>query len=182
MCKMLFIGTNKKLEEIPENKLHPDICLETISGEFLPIADKFKNPYIYFVGTSRGCSCDFGIEQGIDHNKITDDELEARARQRNNLLDSFRKLLGTQEKHIHSRIGNLKKLVEQERHYHDQTMKLIQIIYTNSTDNKTSELYCCWAGEYSAAIEETKTVNLKDMDLKKYFEIELREKVNFIQQ
>ena len=43
-------------------------------------------------------------------------------------------------------------------------------------------MYCCSAGEYSEPTEEYRTINILQERLEDYFEIELREKVKFIQQ
>ena len=59
---MLFIGTKTEQQEIPFEESNPDFHIEKISGEFLPVQQVFSNPYVYFTGTSRGCSCDFGIK------------------------------------------------------------------------------------------------------------------------
>lgn len=76
MCKMLFIGTKEKLEEIPFNVEIPNIYIEAINEEYKVIGDKFENKNIYFVGTSRGCSCDFGIEKDFKIQEISELEIE----------------------------------------------------------------------------------------------------------
>jgi methionine synthase II (cobalamin-independent) len=69
-----------------------------------------------------------------------------------------------------------------EQSYFDQTLKLIGLLKSNTTDNSFTELYCCWAGEYSEPIEKFKTINISQVKFENHFEIELREKVKFIRQ
>ncbi len=42
MCKILFIGTQNELQEIPLDEKCPDLHLEKISGELLPVKHVFK--------------------------------------------------------------------------------------------------------------------------------------------
>lgn len=179
---MLFIGTKEKLEEIPFDKEHPNIYIEAINEEFQPVADKFDNKNIYFIGTSRGCSCDFGIEKDFSLYKISETEIEQKVRQEKSLLNPIRQLLGTQDKHMKEKIEKTKKMFEQEQSYFDQTLKLIDILKSNTTDNSFTEMYCCWAGEYSEPIDEYKNINISQEKLEDCFEIELKEKVIFIRQ
>jgi hypothetical protein len=179
---MLFIGTKEKLEEIPFDKERNNLYVEAIDGEFKPVADKFDNKNIYFIGTSRGCSCDFGIEKDFELRDFLEREIEQKIRQEKSLLNPIRQLLGTQDRHIREKIEQSKKMVEQEQSYFNQTLKLIEILKSNTKDQSFTELYCCWAGEYSEPIEEYRTINILQERLEDYFEIELREKAKFIQQ
>lgn len=179
---MLFIGTKEKLEEIPFDKEHPDIYMEAINEEFQPVANKFDNKNIYFIGTSRGCSCDFGIEKDFSLHKISETEIEQKVRKEKSLLNPIRRLLSTQDKHIKEKIEKTKKMFEQEQSYFDQTLKLIDILKSNTTENSFTEMYCCWAGEYSEQIDEYKSINISKEKLDDYFDIELKEKVKFIRQ
>ncbi len=182
MCKMLFIGTKEKMEIIPFDQTRPDFYVEAIDGEFKPVADKFENKNIYFIGTSRGCSCDFGIEKDVKLQDFSETEIEQNVKQEKSFLNPIRKFLGTQDKHIKERIEKTKKMIEEEQSYFDQTLKLIGLLKSNTTDNSFTELYCCWAGEYSEPIDDFKTINLSQEKLEDQFEIELREKVKFIRQ
>ena len=168
----------EKLEEIPLYKIQ----IESIDGEYLSIADKFVNPHIYFAGTSRGCSCDFNIEKDINPHNVSESELEQKVRQEKGILTPIRKLLRTHDNHISSKIKSNKRLIHQERSYYDQTLELIKIITANTTDHNATELYCCWAGEYEQPIDNCKTVNLNKIDLVDFFEIELKEKIQFMRQ
>jgi len=179
---MLFIGTKEKLEEIPFDKERNNLYVEAIDGEFKPVADKFDNKNIYFIGTSRGCSCDFGIEKDFELRDFLEREIEQKIRQEKSLLNPIRQLLGTQDRHIREKIEQSKKMVEQEQSYFNQTLKLIEILKSNTKDQSFTEMYCCWAGEYSEPIEEYRTINILQERLEDYFEIELREKAKFIQQ
>ena len=71
-------------------------------------------------------------------------------------------------------------MLGQEQSYFKQSIKLIEILKLNSKEENFVEMYCCWAGEYSEQIEEFKTINLSEQKIENYFEIELREKVKFI--
>lgn len=179
---MLFIGTKEKMEVIPFDQTRPDFYVEAIDGEFKTVADKFENMNIYFIGTSRGCSCDFGIEKDVKLQDFSEAEIEQNVRQKKSFLNQIRQFLGTQDKHIKERIEKTKKMIEEEQRYFDQTLKLIGLLKSNTTDNSFTELYCCWAGEYSEPIDDFKTINLSQEKLEDQFEIELREKVKFIRQ
>jgi hypothetical protein len=179
---MLFIGTKEKLEEIPFDQARPDFYVETIDGEFKPVADKFENKNIYFIGTSIGCSCDFGIEKVMKLQDFSETEIEQNVRQEKSLLNPIRQFLGTQYKHIKEKIEKTKKMIKQEQSYFDQTQKLIGILKSNTTNHSFTEMYCCWAGEYSEPIDEFRTINISQEKLEDYFNIELREKVKFIRQ
>ena len=179
---MLFIGTKEKLEVIPFDKSRPDFYVEAIDGEFKPVADKFENKNIYFIGTSRGCSCDFGIEKDAKLQDFSETEIEQKVRQEKSFLNPIRQFLGTQDKHIKKRFEKTKKMIEEEQSYFDQTLKLLGLLKSNTTDNSFTELYCCWAGEYSEPIDDLKTINLSQEKLEDQFEIELREKVKITRQ
>jgi hypothetical protein len=169
---MLFIGTSNKLDEIHFNEEKPDFFIEMISGELNAISDKFEHKNVYLVGTSRGCSCDFGIKT----NPITEFKTEQRSR----ILDWIRKLIGVQDRYIKRQISNRRKLAEQEHLFHEQSLKLIAILKANTSDLNLTEAYCCWAGEYSKPATYHKTINISKEKIEDYFEMELDEKVKFI--
>jgi hypothetical protein len=114
MCKMLFIGIKEKLEVIPFDQTRPDFYVEVFDGEFKPVADKFENKNIYFIGTSRGCSCDFGIEKDMKLQDFSETEIEQKVRQEKSFLNPIRQFLGTQDKHIKERIEKTKKIIEKD--------------------------------------------------------------------
>jgi hypothetical protein len=180
MCKILFIATKEKLEEIPFDQERIDISIEAIIEDFKLIADKFENKNIYFIQTSRGCSCDFGIEKDFSPRRISETEIEQKIRQKKSLLNPIRLILGKQDKHIMKKIEKTKKIIEQKQRYFDQTQKLIGILKSNTTDHNFTEMYCCWFGEYSDPIDKYKTINISQEKLEVYFSIELNEKVKFI--
>ncbi|HYF02564.1 MAG TPA: hypothetical protein VEC36_04260 [Patescibacteria group bacterium] len=177
MCKMIFIATHEVLKEIPFNEDNPNLYLEKIEGEFLPVADKFSNPNIYFIGTSQGCSCDFIIEKDSSILSINEEEIEKEVKNRKSAFDRFRKFTGNFENHKIREIGKAKSLIEKERDFKKQTLQLISLIEENATKQHPVELYCCWAGDYKSPIDEIKKVNLNEVDLKKFVDFELNEKV-----
>ena len=59
MCKMVFIGTNSELTEIPWDENNKDFHVERISDEFKDVIKHFRTSNIYYVGTSEGCGCRF---------------------------------------------------------------------------------------------------------------------------
>jgi hypothetical protein len=182
MCKMLFIGIKERLDEIPINKEYPGIIVKAIEGEFMSVACKFNHRNIYFVATSRGCSCDFGIEKKFKPYEFSEQKIEQKIRMEKSILSPIRDLLGIQEKYIKNKIEETRKLVEQEQSYFDQTLHLIEILKANTTGLNFTELYCCWAGEYSGPIDQYRTINISAEKFEEYFEIELREKLKFVQQ
>lgn len=59
MCKMVFIGTNLELPEMPWDENKKDFHVERISDEFKDVKRHFRTKNIYYVGTSEGCGCRF---------------------------------------------------------------------------------------------------------------------------
>lgn len=179
---MLFIGTKEKLEVIPFDPACPDFFIEAIDGEFKPVADKFENKNVYFVGTSRGCSCDFRIKKDEKVQDFSEAEIEQKDKQEKSFLNPVRQFLGIQDKHKKERIEKVKKMIEEQQSYFDQTQKLIKLLKSNTTQSSSAEMYCCWAGEYSEPIDDFKTINILKEKIEEQFDIELREKVKFIRQ
>ncbi len=175
MCKMLFIGTQNELQEIPLDATNPDFYLEKISGEFLPIKHTFKNQNIYFVGTSRGCSCNLGIQS----NKH-DPTLIAQTPPVQNLLNKFRKLSGTFDDWRKRHQENVDNAIEAQENYLTQTVNLVDIILNETNKGKTVEIFCVWAGDYGTTPEFNDTIDTKKVDLRENFEIAEKEFTTFI--
>ncbi|MEI6950839.1 hypothetical protein V9K67_26905 [Paraflavisolibacter sp. H34] len=174
MCKMLFIGTKTELQEVPFDKEHPRFYVEKISGDFLLIKHAFQNPYIYFVGTSRGCSCDFGIKL----NKRSADVLsEVYPIQK--VFNKIRKVAGTYEQWEECHQKRINKLLDEQADYLSQTVRLIDLIEQKVQQEGPVELYCVWAGDYEAAPEIRNTIDFKRTDLREDFEIDERELIVF---
>ena len=163
---MLFIGTQNKLQEIPLDVADPDLYLEKISGELLPIKQSFKNQNIYFVGTSRGCSCDFGIQSNKRDQKSIQQTPPIQ-----NVLNQFRKLSGTfneWEKRHQEKVANV---IEAQANYLTQTLKLVDIILNETKKSNTVEMFCVWAGDYNATPEFNDTIDTTKINLRENFEI-----------
>ena len=175
MCKMLFIATQNELQEIPRNETKPDFYLEKISGEFLPIKQNFKKQNIYFVGTSRGCSCDFGILS----NKRDPTSIE-QTPPIQNLINKFRKLGGTfdeWEKRHQEKVSNA---IDAQSNYLTQTLKLVDIILSETKNGKTVEMFCVWTGDYNTTPEFNDTFDTTKVDLRENFEIAEKEFATFV--
>lgn len=175
MCKMLFIGTKTEQQEIPFEEAQPDFHLETISGEFLPVRQVFSNPHIYFAGTSRGCSCDFGIKS----NQRSEDSIGQIAPVQK-VLNKMRKLSGSYaewEKWHTEKVG--KALHEQEQ-YLNQTLRLIALIESETRKGNPVELYCTWVGDYGAEPELHDTIDTSKVDIRTDFEIAEKEFKTFV--
>lgn len=175
MCKMLFIGTQNKLQEIPIGPDSPYFHLEKISGEFLLIKQNFKNNNTYFVGTSRGCSCDFGI-QSNKHEPISIEKIPPIQL----FLNNFRKLSGSLngwEKRHQEKVANVLK---EQDNYLAQTLELVAIILDETEKGNPVELFCVWAGDYNTKPEFTSTIDTKKIDLRENFEIAEKEFVTFV--
>jgi len=180
MCKMVFIGTASELEEIPFDQNIPDFSVEPLTNEFLQVDDKFKNPNIYFVGTSRGCSCDFGVRKlPADEKKKREEKQERIQKSAEKIAEHVRKLLGTQKNWQEKQTITKVQLQKDEENYKLQTLKLIELIDNNCDNVNTVELYCCWAGDYNSIVGEYKMVDLKEINLRQGFEIEEKELVTF---
>lgn len=175
MCKMLFLGTQNELQEIPPDTSAPDLYLEKITGELLPIRDSFKNRNIYFVGTSRGCSCNFGIQS----NKRDKTSIQ-QTPPIQNILNKFRKLGGTfidWEKRQQAKVDNI---LEAQANYLTQTLKLVDIILNETKKSTTVEMFCVWSGDYKAIPEFTGVIDTKKINLKENFEITEKEFLTFV--
>lgn len=174
---MLFIATKNKLDEISFDPHYRDFYVEKLTEENLNVADKFNNPNIYFVGTSRGCSCDFGIEQ----NTIYQEEINNENRNaETGFFAEIRKIFGTQKKYIQNKIAKQAKLIEEEKKYLKQTETLFEIIERETTTENNTEMFYCWAGEYAEEIDETQFINLDNIKLSKVFdEINGNDKIIF---
>lgn len=180
MCKMLFIGTNTELKEIPVNPEHTDIAVMPIHDEFLAVANKFEKKNVYFVATSRGCSCDFGTKSNSGFTTVDETTIENQMQQERSVLDPIRKLFGKQAQHVQDKIVQAQQKAELQRRYWNETQKLVEILRTAVLIEEYIELYCCWAGEYDAPIESHKTIHVSQVRLEGEFEIELNEKVRLI--
>ena len=175
MCKMLFIGTQNKIQEIPFDADAPDFYLEKISCEFLPIKQTFNNQNIYFVGTSRGCSCDFGIQS----NKRESISIE-QTPPIQSFLNNFRKLSGSLnewEKRHQEKVANI---MEEQCNYLTQTLKLVDVIMNETKKGNPVEMFCVWAGDYNTKPEFNDTINTKEIDLRENFEISENEFITFV--
>jgi hypothetical protein len=175
MCKMLFIGTQNELQEIPLDAVNPDFYLEKISGEFLPINQTFKNQNIYFVGTSRGCSCDFGIQSNR-----RDPTLIEQTPPIQNFFNKFRKLSGTLDKWKKRHQEKVDNAIEAQAKYLTQTLNLIDIILNEINEGNSVEMFCVWAGDYDTTPEFSDTIDTKKIDLRENFEISEKEFVIYM--
>jgi hypothetical protein len=149
--------------------------LEKVSGEFLPIKHAFKNPFIYFVGTSRGCSCDFGVKS----NQRDRETLEQIAPIQK-MLNKVRKISGTYEQWEKKHQDKVESLSNKQASYLNQTLKLIDIIEQEVRKGNAVELYCTWAGDYGSVPELHEVIDTKHMDIKSDFEIVEKEFITFL--
>jgi hypothetical protein len=172
---MLFIGTKTELQEISFDKNHPEFHVEKISGEFLPVKHAFKNPFIYFVGTSRGCSCDLGLKS----NQRDRDTLEQVAPIQN-VLNTVRKISGTYKEWEKKHQSKVENLSNEQANYLNQTLKLIEIIKQEIQKGNSVELYCTWTGDYAAEPEFHEVIDTKQKDIRIDFEIAEKEFVNLL--
>ena len=172
---MLFIGTLSELQEIPLDTANPDFYMERISAEFFPIKQTFKNQNIYFVGTSRGCSCDFGIQS----NKRDPTTIE-QTPPIQNLLNKFRKLSGAFDEWKKRHQEKVANAIDAQANYLTQTLKLVDIILNETKKGNIVEMFCVWAGEYNTTPEFTEIIDTNKTDLREYFEIAENEFATFV--
>jgi len=145
---MLFIGTQNELQEIPLDTQYADLYLEKISGDFLPIKQAFKNQNIYFVGTSRGCSCDFGIQSNQ-----RDTSSLGQTPPIQSLFNKVRKLSGTFDEWERRHKEKVVNAIETQASFLTQTLKLVDIILSETQNGNSVETYCVWAGDYETKPE-----------------------------
>jgi len=172
---MLFIATRNTLQEIPHNINTPDFYLEKISGEFLPVKRHFKNSNVYFVGTSRRCSCDFGIKSN-QH----DLSLIGQIPPVQKLLNKLRQLKGTLKEWEKRHEEKIIKSGDDQRSYLLQTQRLIDIILTETQNGNSVEMYCVWAGDYENEPETYRTDDTTKENIREDFEIEEKEFRTFV--
>ena len=164
---MLFLATVNKLNEISFNRDNPTFNIEKLAGEYLKVKDKFSNPNIYFIGTSRGCSCDFGIEQNTIDTEEQKREIQT---YETGIVAGIRKAFGKQKKYMENKVSYENWRTEEAKKYLEETNQLIDIIQNETTQNNNTEMFYCWAGEYGEEIEETKVINLNLIDLHEAFD------------
>lgn len=169
MCRMLFVGTEREQHEVPYNPNKTDFYFEKISGELLPIRKAFKNKYIYFVGTSRGCSCDFGVIS----NQVNP-TLIGQITPLQKVFNLIRRLIGTFQQWESQHIEKVKRQINEIRQYRDQTMRLLSIIECETKKGNAVELYCTWAGEYDAEPISYEVIDTKKVDIRLDFEADER--------
>jgi hypothetical protein len=175
MCKMLFIGIKTEQQEIPFVAAHPDFHIEKVSGEYLPVQQVFSNPYVYVTGTSRGCSCDFGIKS----NQRSESTI-VQVPPFQKVLNKVRKQSGSYaqwEKRHEEKVG---KALHDKAQYLNQTLQLVSIIESEIQKGNPVELFCTWAGDYGASPEFQNTIDTKKVDIRADFEIEEKEFKTFI--
>jgi hypothetical protein len=172
---MLFIGTKTALQEITFDKDHPGFHVEKIAGAFLQVKHAFQNPFIYFVGTSRGCSCDFGIKSNQRNRKTLEQVAPIQ-----NVLNKVRKISGTYERWEKNHQDKVESLSKEQANYLKQTLKLIDIIEQETQKGNLVELYCTWAGDYGAEPEFQEVIDTTQRDIRNEFEIAEKEFVKFL--
>ncbi len=172
---MLFIGTKTEQQEIPFEESYPDFHLEKISGEFLPIQQVFSNPYVYFTGTSRGCSCDFGIKS----NQRSEEAIGQIAPVQK-VLNKVRKLGGSYAEWEKRHEAKVEKALQDQEQYLNQTLRLINLIELEVEKGNPVEIYCTCTGDYGAAPDFHDTIDTKQVDLSADFEIAEKEFKTFI--
>ena len=89
MCKMVFIGTNSELTEMPWDEDNKDFHVERISDEFKDVRRHFRTENIYYTGTSEGCGCRFILHPDWEDEGDEDEKKENLnfIRQTNKLVD-----------------------------------------------------------------------------------------------
>ncbi len=171
MCKLVYIATGHELPLVPWDPAAPAFHLQPLCEEDAEVAARFSKPYVYFVGTTRGCGCDFGTWE--DTGPVQEDAIAIFAgwvaRGILAWAKRVRMLLGTQEKH------ELKLQKEREQGEKDWEVhladneKLISLIECNTTPGHTMELYYCWAGDYADEAIGTEEINLTETNLREGF-------------
>ncbi len=173
MCRIVFIGTNDVLEEIYFDEHRPGLYLESLSDIYLPVSNKFSKPNVYYVGTSRGCGCDFGIN---NHGQLKEDITEkigvVLAEGILTVVRMVRIIFGTYKAWEAKQARKEQLRQAGYANYARDNEELIKIIEEHTTENKTVELYCCWSGGYAEpASGEKNVVDINKTDLRRFFDI-----------
>ncbi len=173
---MVFIGTDDSICEIPWNPQKPTFHLERIEGEYLPVADKFSKKNVYYVGTTRGCGCDFGIYEPrtLSPKEIADLSGGLIVTGLLNVFQFIRKVCGLQEKWLAKQHFKHEKQLLEYAAYESDNLKLVQIIEAATGTANTTELYCCWAGEYPDEVAENETIDINKTQLIRDLSIDSR--------
>lgn len=176
MCKTIYIATKQPLTEILFDEAYPNFAVTKITDKLLSIQNKFSNKNIYLVNTSRGCGCDFGIDEIPDLAGYLEKGKE-RMYPIDKMAEKFRKLLGRQEEWQRKHIVKVTRQIDDEKFFVEQTQKFIALIRANVTSNSEVELYCCWEGDHDTPTEDTKYINTDSEKFFDSFVLELNEKI-----
>lgn len=149
--------------------------MEKTSGEFLLVRQVFKNPYVYFVGTSLGCSCDFGIKSNQRSEEVIGQVAPVQK-----VLNKVRKLGGSYAEWKKRHEEKVDKALQGQEQYLNQTLRLINLIESEVQNGNPVEVYCTWTGDYGAAPEFHDTIDTKQVDIRADFEIAEKEFKTFI--
>jgi hypothetical protein len=171
---MIFIGTDSELKEIPFDKNEPDFHLEKITGDYLDVKSNFSVENIYYVGTSRGCGCDFRIANSQPDNVDNRHDTFAQVG-----LRKIRTLLGTQADWESRTENRTREMTAMKFTFLEQTNRLIDLIEKEVQEGRMVELYCCWADDYKSKPNEKRTIKIDTESLRDNFDIEENELLTF---
>lgn len=155
MCTLLFMATATPTTERVYNEDSPALMIEPISDEYRAYRKLFVNPNVYYVATSRGCACDFGLEYDQDRDWDVNNIIPLQR-----FFNLFRKLAGTHKKWEEGHREKVKKHVAQRNSFVQQTHELISIIETETKRGGSVELY------FTNQMEDINSLIREDFDIK----------------
>ena len=137
MCVMCYIGVNSKIQEIEFNQENPAFCIEKV--DISDFDEKtFTSSNIYWVGSSAGCGCGFGMQR-IPENIIS--EVRVLVKNKKKIPEKYRNYFEYEDT-----IEDVEDTIKESTEFAEDTEKLYSLICELSENNNVVELFGCWSG------------------------------------
>ena len=137
MCVMCYIGVNSKIQEIEFIQEKPAFCIEKVDASSFD-EKTFTSSNIYWVGSSAGCGCGFGMQK-IPENIIS--EVRALVKNKKKIPDKYRNFF-----EYENTLEDIEDTIRESTEFAEDTEKLYSLIYELSEKNNFVEFFACWSG------------------------------------
>jgi len=151
MCVMCYIGLKSEIKEIEFNQDKPAFCIERMQKSDFD-AKTFSSPNIYWVGSSAGCGCGFGVQR-IPENIIS--EVRAFLKNKKKIPDKYRNYFEYEDT-----IEEVEDTIKENKEFAEDTEKLYSLICEQSENNDIIEFFGCWSGREKEEFDKIKQVKL----------------------
>ena len=147
---MCYIGINSEIEEKRFDQSNPAFCIEKM--DFSDFNEKtFSSKNIYYIGSSEGCGCGFGIKE-IPENIIS--EVRTIVKEKGKIPDKYREYFEYEDTS-----EQVEATIKENKEYVGDTKKNYSLICNLSEKNDFVEFFGCWAG--SEKSEPDKIINIE---------------------